>query len=451
MASSGEDWQSSRSLVECNRYMLENSIGCDVTFLVGEEKTKISAHKYVLIGRSCVFFAMFNGPLAETSQEIALPDIEPNVFRILLQYLYCEDTDIKPDLVLQLLYAAKKYSVQSLVKVCVKYLELDRSADNICTIFEQSYIFDEQDLQEKCMAYIRNHASDVLHSNDFLELSPHCLELILQDDLLRVDEQTVLTNVLKWATNKCLKKGKVVNGENQRAELGHLLYLVRFPLMGKDHFTDVVSEMDILSDKEKVELFKYFYQKGSKTPTFVTHERSEKMDEYDSKDSEDTRPIQTCIRYQAVYEDGSWYCGGEPDAISFTTNRQITLHGVLVYGSYIGEGVYDITCSLYDIADHEVATRRTRLKTSESQYTYPVLLEHPVVITNSKKHTVVVKLTNAEGLDTYQGKGGITTVNCGLVRFTFSKSKYSRNGTDTKIGQIPGLLFTCSEEEDSEL
>jgi hypothetical protein len=28
---------------------------------------------------------MFNGPLAETSEEIALPDIEPNVFRILLQ------------------------------------------------------------------------------------------------------------------------------------------------------------------------------------------------------------------------------------------------------------------------------------------------------------------------------------------------------------------------------
>jgi hypothetical protein len=82
MASSEEDWQSSKSLTECNRYMLENNIGCDVTFLVGEERTKILAHKYILIGRSCVFFAMFNGPLAETSEEITLPDIEPNVFRI---------------------------------------------------------------------------------------------------------------------------------------------------------------------------------------------------------------------------------------------------------------------------------------------------------------------------------------------------------------------------------
>lgn len=367
------------------------------------------------------------------------------------RYLYCEDTDIKPDLVLQLLYAAKKYSIQSLVKVCVKYLELDRSADNICTIFEQSYIFDEQDLQVKCMAYIRNHAADVLLSEDFLELSPHCLELILQDDLLRVDEQTILTSVLKWASNKCSKKGKEVNGENQRAELGNLLYLIRFPLMGKEYYTDIISEMDILSDKEKVELFKFYYRKGSKTSTFITQERSEKMDEFDTKESEDTRPIQTCIRYQSVYEDGSWYCGGEPDAIAFTTNRPITLHGVLVYGSYIGEGVYDITCSLYDIADHEVATRRTRLKTSESQHTYPVLLEHPVNITNSKKHTVVVKLTNAEGLDTYQGKGGTTSVNCGVVRFSFSKSKYSRNGTDTKIGQIPGLLFTCNDDEESDI
>jgi hypothetical protein len=30
---------------------------------------------------------MFNGPLADTSEEIALPDIEPNVFRILLQWV----------------------------------------------------------------------------------------------------------------------------------------------------------------------------------------------------------------------------------------------------------------------------------------------------------------------------------------------------------------------------
>lgn len=369
------------------------------------------------------------------------------IISLLSRYLYCEDTDIKPDLVLQLLYAAKKYSVQSLVKVCVKYLELDRSADNICTIFEQSYIFDEQDLQEKCLAYIRNHAADVMLSNDFLELSPHCLELILQDDLLRVDEQTILNSVLKWASSKCQKKGKEDNGQNQRAELGDLLFLVRFPLMGKDYFTDVVSEMDILTDSEKVDLFKFFYQKGHKLSTFTARERSERLDELDAKDAEDNRPIQTCIRYQSVYEDGSWYCGGEPDAVAFTTNRPITLHGVLVYGSYIGEGVYDITCSLYDVSDHEVATRRTRLKTSESQHTYPVLLEHPVSISNSKKHTVVVKLTNAEGLDTYQGKGGTTSVTCGSVRFSFSKSKYSRNGTDTKIGQIPGLLFTCDDED----
>lgn len=85
MASSEEDWQSSRCLVECNRYMLENNIGCDVTFLVGEDKTKVLAHKHILISRSCVFFAMFNGPLAEKGQEIALPDIEHSVFRILLQ------------------------------------------------------------------------------------------------------------------------------------------------------------------------------------------------------------------------------------------------------------------------------------------------------------------------------------------------------------------------------
>jgi hypothetical protein len=47
--------------------------------------------------------------------------------------------------------------------------------------------------------------------------------------------------------------------------------------MGKEYYTDIISEMDILSDKEKVELFKFYYRKGSKTSTFITQERSEKI------------------------------------------------------------------------------------------------------------------------------------------------------------------------------
>ena len=289
-----------------------------------------------------------------------------------------------------------------------------------------------------------------MESEDFLELSSKCIEIILSCDELQIDEKTVLNCLLKWANKQCERKDLETSAENQRQTLGDLLFLIRFPLLGDQYFTEVVADMNILNDSEKVELFKYFFKRGSKNCRFNSTNRyasaSPAMSASYHSDISDTRPIQTCIRYQTVYEDGSWYCGGEPDAVAFTCNEKITLHGVLVYGSYIGEGVYDVTCSVYDAADKELALRKTRLKTSESQHTYPVLLEQPIDISSGKKHSLVVKLTSSEGLDTYQGKNGLTSVTCNGVRFSFSKSRYSRNGTDVKIGQIPGLLFTSNNK-----
>ncbi len=59
-----DDWQMEKSVLECNRHMLENQLECDVkfTFLPPEgsrftyiQDPSISAHKYMLISRSPVF------------------------------------------------------------------------------------------------------------------------------------------------------------------------------------------------------------------------------------------------------------------------------------------------------------------------------------------------------------------------------------------------------------
>ena len=70
----GDDWQNDLTLTESNRYMLENQIDCDVWFtllpsggVAGEElPVTVGCHRYVLVSRSPVFFAMFSGPLAVT-------------------------------------------------------------------------------------------------------------------------------------------------------------------------------------------------------------------------------------------------------------------------------------------------------------------------------------------------------------------------------------------------
>ena len=70
-----EDWQNELTLTESNRYMLDNQIDCDVWFTLlpsggaaGEElPVTVGCHRYMLVSRSPVFFAMLSGPLAVTS------------------------------------------------------------------------------------------------------------------------------------------------------------------------------------------------------------------------------------------------------------------------------------------------------------------------------------------------------------------------------------------------
>ena len=88
-----EDWQLGKKVLECNKHMFENAIECDVKFSFpppdGPKRSKeaymISAHKYVLISRSPVFYAMLSGPARDESGRISIEDINVESFREMLR------------------------------------------------------------------------------------------------------------------------------------------------------------------------------------------------------------------------------------------------------------------------------------------------------------------------------------------------------------------------------
>ena len=69
--------------------MYEQEIACDATFNVGIEETGatlIKAHKYVLVSRSPVFYAMFFGHLSVNNEEvIRISDVEDVAFKHMLR------------------------------------------------------------------------------------------------------------------------------------------------------------------------------------------------------------------------------------------------------------------------------------------------------------------------------------------------------------------------------
>jgi speckle-type POZ protein len=67
--------------------LLQNKVGADVTFEVGDET--FATHRCVLAARSTVFMAQLFGPLKEgtTSTVIQITSMDAKVFRTLLDFI----------------------------------------------------------------------------------------------------------------------------------------------------------------------------------------------------------------------------------------------------------------------------------------------------------------------------------------------------------------------------
>ncbi len=79
-----------KSVQDANRQMLKQELCTDVEFLVGElpDRKLFRAHRYVLVSRSPVFFAMLAGSMqeAQSGGPIEVPDATPGAFGELLRY-----------------------------------------------------------------------------------------------------------------------------------------------------------------------------------------------------------------------------------------------------------------------------------------------------------------------------------------------------------------------------
>ncbi|KAF8691988.1 hypothetical protein HU200_039933 [Digitaria exilis] len=119
--------------------LLESKEGSDVTFSVGGET--VAAHRVVLAMRAPVFKAELYGPMREVGKEaIVIEDMQPDVFRAMLCFIYTDSMDRSDDLgrdyhcgncdmVRHLLVAADRYAIERLkLTRLVRRCELEASS-----------------------------------------------------------------------------------------------------------------------------------------------------------------------------------------------------------------------------------------------------------------------------------------------------------------------------------
>lgn len=428
-----EDWQAGRGFAACNRFMLQKEIGCDVTFVLGQKKEQIRAHKYMLISRSSVFQSIFCGSMmaGENNNVIPVSDVTPQTFKSLLNFLYCDEASVDATNVKQLLYAAKKYAVKGLVDRCLDYLASSINVQNVCSILEQVHLYDGKNLEKQCFNFIYENADSVLKSQAFYNICPSCLEQIVKADELVADERNVYYAAVKWAQRECKDRHMEDTDENIRVVLGPVLFHIRFPLLDQVYFTNSVSTRSILNMEEIITIYQFFNGRAQLSNwKFCSSPRR-------------GFSLNSVIRYSLISMEGFQSPkSGEADLIMFSCSEDILFHGASVYGSLDDVADYDVKIELSSEKENaQLSSDFVTVTTARAQHIYDVLLSRPVQLQAGKQYKVSIEI---KGPPTKVGYGGKSDVSAGGVNFHFTNAG---GRTSVGRGQIPGLLFTPVKKE----
>ncbi|GMT18075.1 hypothetical protein PFISCL1PPCAC_9372 [Pristionchus fissidentatus] len=145
---------------------------------MGDHRT-FYVHKAILAARSKVFRAMFEHKMAESSRnEVLIDDVEPEVMREMLLYMYTGSSPNLDSMSQVLIAAAEKYDLERLKVQCEQSLCHALTSDNACCTLVLADLYSAEQLRLHAINFINMHATEVMASDNWNELvknHPHLL------------------------------------------------------------------------------------------------------------------------------------------------------------------------------------------------------------------------------------------------------------------------------------
>ena len=440
MSFSQINWQTTRLTIrERSQFVFNNDLFSDVKFVVrmviGESEVKqvIPAHKFVLSIGSPVFSAMFYGELPETGDSIELPDCEYESLLEMFRFLYSDEVNLNGNNVMGVLYLAKKYIVPSLADKCIEYLQDNIDPSNVFSILPSAQKYEEKNLVDRCWKVIDERTEKTMKSDGFATIERSLLEAVVERDSLNINEVELFKAVDSWATKQCDKQGLAANGAAKRKILGEKIVKgIRFPTMKQEDFALAALDSKILTAEEIVSVIKHINSVLDCPVRFPEAKRSGFIGE-----------TQRCCRFGSVSRN-SWSYGTARDCVNFSADRDIALHGLRLFGRE--NKSYWVDLEIKNATNKSVLMSKAGWFTSEivqgnigRYYGFEVLFDAALVLKRNTAYSIEALIT---GSDSLRGENGLSLVKYSDVTVTFMNSKYSGNGTSTRQGQFPEILFT---------
>ncbi|KAL6509520.1 BTB/POZ and MATH domain-containing protein 3 [Orobanche gracilis] len=211
------------------KHLLHSETGCDIIFQIGEESFK--AHKLILAARSPVFRAHFFGLVGNlNSDKVELEDIEPSIFKALLQFIYSDElpsfheiicsTSTPSAIMMQhLLAAADRFGLNRLKQLCEANLCEEVSADTVATTLSLAEQHHCTHLKAICLKFAATNLGDfaVMRSEGFRHLEKSCPSLLseLLETVASVDDNSNIVSGKKRSGSSIFGLELALDGEAQ--------------------------------------------------------------------------------------------------------------------------------------------------------------------------------------------------------------------------------------------
>uniref|UniRef100_A0A9J7XX61 Kelch-like family member 41a n=2 Tax=Cyprinus carpio TaxID=7962 RepID=A0A9J7XX61_CYPCA len=174
----------------------------------------------------------------DSSKEVVLESVDPNIMDMIVNYLYSADIEITDENVQDIFAVANRFQIPSLFTVCVNYLQNKLSLGNCLAIFRMGLVLDCPRLAIAARDFIADRFETLSKDEDFLEFNAPELFAIIGCDALNVEKEEVVFELLmKWV-------GK--NKEIRAKALGDAFELIRFRLLPEKYFKEKVEKDDII-------------------------------------------------------------------------------------------------------------------------------------------------------------------------------------------------------------
>lgn len=163
--------------------LLTTGAHADVVIKVKDEE--IHAHSLILAARSSVFASMFSLPMLEAAERIVtISDLSMVVVKATVTFMYTGEVDaqlLKSDAdCLGILEAAHRYTVPSLVDLCVQSLRSRLAVDTVSEWLHVADLIGDETLKADCLKFVRLHITEVQSTEGFAKFIATRRELLAQ-------------------------------------------------------------------------------------------------------------------------------------------------------------------------------------------------------------------------------------------------------------------------------